>query len=68
MDLKVRSGFLVGTNRPPTLGFSSRPSGVERCVLIGEQQEAARRVYRRVSRRVEHMYLACESQQVLRGL
>ena len=39
MDLKVRSGFLVGTKRPPTLGFSPRPSGVERGVLIGERLE-----------------------------
>ena len=39
VDLKVRSGFLVGTNRPPTLGFSPRPSGVERGVLIVERLE-----------------------------
>ena len=39
MNLKGRSGFLAGTKRHPTLGFSPRPSRVERGVFIGERLE-----------------------------
>ena len=41
MDLKVRSGFLVGTKRHPTLGFSprARPGSSEVCSSVSASKE-----------------------------